>query len=174
MFQLLLLPAVLTKDVLTQVHQDHGHQGVERTLTLLWSQCYWPGISTEVAQWCQACERCQVAKDTQLPAQSSMGHLLASRSNKILAIDYIVLEPADNGVENILVMTVFNKYTLAIPTCDQRTSTVAQVLVVEWFLKFGVPAHIHSDQGCNFESSLIQQHCGLYGTEKSHNCLSPS
>lgn len=52
----LLLPAVLKTDVLTQVHQE-----VERTLELLRQRCYWPGMSAEVAQWCQACERCQVA-----------------------------------------------------------------------------------------------------------------
>lgn len=76
-----------------------------------------------------------------------MGHLLASRPNEIVAMDFTVLEPCRSGRENVLVMTdVFSKYTLAVPTCDQRASTVAQVLVTEWFLKFGVPARIHSQQ----------------------------
>uniref|UniRef100_A0AAV2IXS5 Uncharacterized protein n=1 Tax=Knipowitschia caucasica TaxID=637954 RepID=A0AAV2IXS5_KNICA len=35
---------------------------------------------------------------------------------------------------------VFSKYTLAVPTRDQRASTVAQVLISEWFAKLGVPA----------------------------------
>uniref|UniRef100_A0A3P9D0G6 Integrase catalytic domain-containing protein n=1 Tax=Maylandia zebra TaxID=106582 RepID=A0A3P9D0G6_9CICH len=126
-------------------------------------------MSAEVARWCQRCERCQVAKDTQPAAQSFMGHLLASRPNEILAIDYTLLEPSRNGLENVLVMTdVFSKYTLAVPTRDQCAATVAQVLVTEWFSKFGVPARIHSDQGRNFESSLIQQLCRFYGIEKSH------
>lgn len=164
----LLLPAVLVPEVLTQVHQEHGHQGVERTLALLRSRCYWPGMSTKVAQWCQACERCQVAKDRQPAARNPMGHLFAARPNEILAIDYTLLEPAQNGMENVLVMTdIFSKYTLAIPTRDQHASTVAHVLVVEWFSKFGVPARIHSDQGRNFESALIQQLCSLYGIQKS-------
>ncbi len=51
---------------------------------------------------------------------------------------------------------------------NQRAETVAQVLVSEWFCKFGVPARIHSDQGRSFESSLIQQLCSLYQVEKSH------
>lgn len=66
---------------------------------------------------------------------------------------------------------VFSKYTLAVATCDQRASAVAQVLVNEWFSKFGVPAHIHLDQGWNFESSLIQQlwdWLWLIGMRKSH------
>lgn len=75
-----------------------------------------------------------------------MGHLLASRPNEILALDFTLLEPSQNGVENVLVMTdVFSKYTQAVPTRDQRALTVAQVLVSEWFSKFGVPARIHSD-----------------------------
>ncbi|KAI3362646.1 hypothetical protein L3Q82_001630 [Scortum barcoo] len=60
-----------------------------------------------------------------------------------------------------------SKYTIAVPTRDQRASTVAMVLVSEWFYKFGVPARLHSDQGRNFESSLIQQLCNLYGIAKS-------
>lgn len=58
----LLLPAALKEEVLTEVHQGHDHQGVERTLELLQQWCYWPGMSSEVAQWCQAYERCQVAR----------------------------------------------------------------------------------------------------------------
>ena len=114
------------------------------------------------------CERCQVAKDVHPTACSYMGHLLASRPNEIVAIDYTTLEPAQNGVENVLVMTdVFSKYTIAVPTRDQRATTVAKVLVSEWFYKFGVPSRLHSDQGRNFESSLIQQLCSLYGIAKS-------
>ena len=164
----LLLPGAMVSEVLTKVHQEHGHQGVERTLALLRSRCYWPGMSADVAKWCQECERCQVAKDVHPTAHSYMGHLLASRPNEILAIDYTTLEPAQNGVENVLVMTdVFSKYTIAVPTRDQRAPTVARVLVSEWFFKFGVPARLHSDQGRNFESLLIQQLCGLYGIVKT-------
>lgn len=62
---------------------------------------------------------------------------------------------------------VFTKFTLAVPTRDQRAETVAQVLVNEWFYKFGVPGRLQSDKGCDFESFLIQQLCLLYGIEKS-------
>lgn len=40
---------------------------------------------------------------------------------------------------------VYSQSTLVVPTLDQRAETVAQVLVVEWFCKFGVPGLIHSD-----------------------------
>ena len=75
-------------------------------------------------------------------------------------------------MEDVLVMTdIFSKYTLAVPTRDQLATTVARVLVVEWFSKFGVLAQIHSDQGQNFESCLIQQLCVLHHIQKS--CATP-
>ena len=164
----LVLPTCLQQEVLTQVHQDHGHQGIERTTELLRLRCYWPGMTADVVRWCQECERCQLAKDARPVAPSFMGHLLAARPNEILALDFTLLEPSASGHENVLVLTdVFSKYTLAVPTRDQRAATVAKVLVEEWFCKFGVPGRIHSDQGRCFESSLLQQLCSFYGVQKS-------
>ena len=164
----LLLPSALRQETLRQLHQDHGHQGVERTTELVRRRCYWPGLFADVKQWCRECDRCQVAKNSGTVPHSFMGHLLASRPNEIVAIDFTQLEPAQNGVENVLVMTdVFSKYTQAIPTRDQRASTVARVLLNEWFYRFGVPSRIHSDQGRCFEGHLIQQLCSLYGVVKS-------
>ena len=60
-----LVPAVLRDKVLMEIHQNHGHQGVGRTLELLRQWCYWPGMSSDVKRWCQTCERCQVAKDSE-------------------------------------------------------------------------------------------------------------
>lgn len=67
----LLLPAALKADVLTQLHQQHGHQGIERTGELVRQRCYWPGMSSDIVSWCQECERCQFSKDTQPPVQSA-------------------------------------------------------------------------------------------------------
>lgn len=97
-----------------------------------------------------------------------MGHLLASRPNEVLAIDFTILEPSRTGIENVLVMTdVFTKYSMAVPTRDQRAETVVGVLVTEWFYKLGVPGRIHSDQGRNFESQLMRQLCSLYRVDRS-------
>ena len=94
---------------------------------------------------------------------------MASRPNELLAVDFTILEPDTTRRENVLVMTdVFSKYSLAVATKNQTAETTAKVLVKEWFSKFGVPQQIHSDQGRNFDSSLIQSLCQLYGVQKSH------
>lgn len=167
-FRQLILPAALQSEVLTQLHQQHGHQGVNRTLDLVRQRCYWPGMVSDVQRWCETCSRCQVAKASRPPAASFMGHLLASRPNEVVAVDFTILEPTRSGLENVLVITdVFSKYSIAVPTRDQRAATVAQVLVTEWFYRFGIPSRVHSDQGRCFESTLIYQLCGMYRIEKS-------
>lgn len=164
----LLLPQCLKQNILSNLHDHHGHPGVERTLQLVRTRCYWPNMSKDVEKWCRDCERCILAKAVQPKVKPFMGSLHASRPHEVLAIDFTVLEPATDGRENVLVITdVFSKYTQAIPTKDQRASTVAETLVRHWFHLFGPPCRIHSDQGRNFESNLIQQLCKIYNIQKS-------
>ena len=51
----LFLPSVLKHDTLTQLHQEHGHQGVERTTELVRQRCYWPGMTSDINLWVQGC-----------------------------------------------------------------------------------------------------------------------
>lgn len=64
-FLQLVLSKSLRNEVMIQLHQDHGHQGVERITELMHSRSYWPGIAVNVKRWCQECDCCQVAKHTQ-------------------------------------------------------------------------------------------------------------
>lgn len=163
-----LLPAVLKKEVLEGLHDHHGHQGIERTTTLVRERCFWPNLRHDVEQWCIKCERCVVSKALRPKVRTTMGHLMASRPLEILAIDFTLLERASNGCENVLVVTdVFSKFTQAYPTRDQKASTVVRILTERWFYVYGVPKRIHSDQGRNFEGELLKRLCHLYGVQKS-------
>ncbi|XP_033111018.1 uncharacterized protein LOC117112073 [Anneissia japonica] len=154
----LLLPESLKDKILQTVHDELGHQAFQKTLEITRKRCYWPGMADDIQKYCDNCPRCTLAK-----AGRKVKPLM-----EVLAIDFTVLEPGMNNLENVLVMTdVFTKYTQAIPTRDQRASTVAKVLVREWFVRFGVPHHLHSDQGRNFESHVIQELCNIYNITKS-------
>uniref|UniRef100_A0A3P9LYG9 Gypsy retrotransposon integrase-like protein 1 n=1 Tax=Oryzias latipes TaxID=8090 RepID=A0A3P9LYG9_ORYLA len=164
----LVLPQSLQESILHSLHDDHGHQGTERTLQLIRSRYYWPNMYSDVEKWCRTCERCVLSKALQPKVKTYMGSVKAFRPHEILAIDFTVLDPATDGRENVLVMTdVFSKYTQTVPTKDQRASTVAEALVKHWFQLFGPPARIHSDQGRNFESNLVHQLCKFYQIDKS-------
>ena len=98
-----------------------------------------------------------------------MGSISASRPLEVVAIDFTLLDQARNGLENVLVMTdVYTKFAVAVPTKNQTAPTTAKTLVREWFLKYGVPERIHSDQGRNFQSKLVKNLCKLYNVSKSN------
>ena len=164
----LLLPTALRTEVLRHLHDGHGHQGIERTTTLVQARCYWPHMRSYIEKWCKECHRCQVAKATRPTVKTTMGHVLASRPLEVVAVDFTSLERSNDGYEHLLLITdVFTKFTQAYPTKDQKAHTVVKILTEKWFYTYGVPRQIHSDQGRNFESELVKQLCRLYGVTKS-------
>ena len=61
----------------------------------------------------------------------------------------------------------FTRYAQAFPTRNQLAKTTAKILFENFVVHYGFPARIHSDQGRNFESSLIRELCSLAGVHKS-------
>ena len=66
----------------------------------------------------------------------------------------------------LVVGDYFTKWTEAYPMPDSEATTVARLLVNEFICRFGVPEQLLTDQGRNFESTLIEQICQLLGIRK--------
>ena len=67
----------------------------------------------------------------------------------------------------VVAMDYFTKWPEAYPVPNQEATTVARVLVDEFFCRFGIPYELHSDQGRNFESKVFQECCNLLGIRKT-------
>jgi len=79
---------------------------------------------------------------------------------------------SDRGNRNLLVdMDYFTKWPEVNAIPNQETSTVAVVLVSNFFCRFGVPMELHSDQGQNFESRLLWEVLDLLGVHKTRTTL---
>ena len=55
----LVLPQRYHKKILQSLHNDLGHQGIDRTLDLLRERVYWPTMTQDASSWV---EQCSVAK----------------------------------------------------------------------------------------------------------------
>lgn len=165
--QQLVLPERYRTVVLRALHDEGGHLGVERTSELLKDRFYWPRMTAEVEQYIKTCGRCVTRKT--LPQHAApLSHITSSGPLDLVCIDFLQIEPDSKGITNVLIVTDhFTRYAQAFPTKDQKAITVAKVLWEKYFVHYGLPARIHSDQGRDFESRLIKEFLTMLGIKKS-------
>uniref|UniRef100_A0A8C5PTE8 Gypsy retrotransposon integrase-like protein 1 n=1 Tax=Leptobrachium leishanense TaxID=445787 RepID=A0A8C5PTE8_9ANUR len=165
--QQLFLPTKHRESVLRSLHDEHGHLGAERTFKLVRDRFYWPCMRAEVESYCHSCLRCIQRKT--LPTRTApMSHLQSQGPMDLVCIDFLCLEPDASGQGNILIVTDhFTRYAQAFSTKDQRAPTVAKVLMEKFFVHYGLPRRIHSDQGRDSESRLVGQLLELLGIQKT-------
>ncbi|XP_062372262.1 retrovirus-related Pol polyprotein from transposon 412 isoform X1 [Sardina pilchardus] len=163
----LLLPKQFRMQVIHALHDDMGHLGVERTVDLVRDRFYWPKMTQTVEKYIGNCGRCVTWKSPCARA-APLHQITSSGPMELVCIDFLSLEPDSSGIGNILVVTDhFSRYAQAYPTKDQKAVTVAKVLVERFFVHYGLPARIHSDQGRDFESRLIKELLRTLGIRKS-------
>jgi hypothetical protein len=78
----------------------------------------------------------------------------------------------DRGNRYFLVaMDYFTKWPEVYAIPNQEASTVVEVLVNNFFCRFGVPMELHSDQRRNFESRLVREVLERLGVRKTRTTL---
>ena len=163
----LVLPTQQRTEVLCGLHDDIGHPSAERTLDLVRSRFYWPMMKVTVEEKCHTCERC-VRRKARAQSAAPLVSIVTTRPMELMCMDFLKIEPDSRDTRNVLVITDhFTRYALAIPTRDQKATTVAKALWENVFAHYGFPERLHSDQGRDFESRVIRELCSLLEIKKS-------
>ena len=119
--------------------------------------------------WCRQCCKCATGKTIR---QGGRAPLVSSRTGYPLervAVDVLgPLPTTDAGNKYVLVIgDYFTKWTEAYAVPNQKSRTFAQKIVNEFVCRFGAPESLHSDQGRNFESTLLKEVCTILGIRKT-------
>jgi len=86
----------------------------------------------------------------------------------MIAVDILeVLVSCQNNQYLLVVQDYFTKWPTAIALPDQTAARITRELV-KLFSEFGIPRIVHSDQGRNFESTILRQTMEAFGISKSH------
>ena len=161
------MPKHFRERALFGCHDDVGHQGILRTLSLLRERFYWPGMQEEATQYVMHCSRCLRRKTP--PQVAPLQPILVTQPLELVHMDYLSLEPSKGNIENVLVITDhFTRYALAYPSKTQTAQATARILWDNFICHYGFPERFISDQGRNFESDLIKELCKIAGVKKVH------
>ena len=152
LWQLLVLRAYRAR-ALAGCHNDVGHQGRMRTLSLLRERFFWPGMQEEATHYVVKCSRCLRRKSA--PQVALLQPIYVSQPMELVHMDYLSLEPSKGNIENVLVITDhFTRYALAYPSKTQTAQATARILWDNFICHYGFQEEFISDQGRNFESDL--------------------
>ena len=85
----------------------------------------------------------------------------------MIAVDILQVPiSSQNNKYLLVVQDYFTKWVEVIPLPDPTAKRVTRELV-QVFTKYGLPIALHSDQGRNFESAMLQQTLDAFGIRKS-------
>ena len=161
----IILPKTLIKRVMAGCHDQVGHQGRDRTVSLVRERFYWDTLYRDTSNYVSKCSRCirRKSKAQRAPLQP----IFASQPMEIVHLDHLTLEPCKGKIESVLVVTDhFTRYAQAYPVRNETAKTTAKVLWEHFFRHYGFPQKILTDQGPGFESDLFKEILDLATIEK--------
>ena len=91
-------------------------------------------------------------------------------SFKVIAADLlgpVTLASKSKAKYNLGISDLYTKYVVTVPLKDLTAATVANAIVEEWVKKYGAPDVLHTGQGTNFNSDLMQDICRLFMIDKT-------
>ena len=166
----LIVPKGLKETILHLCHDlpSSGHQGIEGTKNRVKQRYFWHSLNSDVRKYVAGCKLCNINKHPNRKNRCPLTINQAGYPLEKVHIDFMGPFPKTvDGNEHLLVIVdSFTKWCEFIPLPSQEAEVTAWAVVKEFFLKFGCPLEIVSDQGRNFESALFREMCELFRVHK--------
>ena len=170
-WQQLIVPHTLRDEIMLELHSGalEGHLGVDKTIAKIKERFYWPGIHADVDQWIRTCPECATRKSSPQRNRGPLHTIKAGYPLQVVAVDILgPLTESDGGNSYILVAgDYFTKWMEAYAIPNMEAVTVARKLVDQMFCRFSPPDQLHSDQGKQFESTVMREICNILGMKKT-------
>lgn len=139
----LILLAKYKQHVLRELHDNMGHQGLDRTMSLIRERFYWPRMNYDVDHYVtKSLLACNKRNHVKRPEHLSKILALLTRSSLFPLTFYIFY-------------IYFTRFAQAYATTSKSAKTVVDKLFNDYALKFGFLQRIHHDQGADLKTSWL-------------------
>ena len=172
---LFVVPASKCQVVLDLCHQNVGHQGRDRTYSLLQERFWWPKMRTQMMMTLQSCKKCKVyeKKDPKVPLCT----IATTEPMDLMHVDLVMMEVTVKTkkkpvVQKILVVTDhFSQFVQAYKVKDKRAIAITKCLYDNYFRHYSFPRHLLCDQGTKFCNAILNEMCIYLNIKKLRTSL---
>jgi hypothetical protein len=157
----ILVPKTARLDILKSIHIAHG--GLQKTRQAANQLYFWPGITNQIKQMVENCERCQQSR----PSQAAEPIITTEAT---YAMEKVSADLFHQGGKTYLVLV--DRFS-GFPFVKQLRSTSTDAVTAtmkDWFFDWGIPASIRTDGGPQFRQQFVE-FCRQMGV--NHECTSP-
>ena len=165
-----VVPAKKRQAAIDRCHHDAGHQGRDRTLSLMKERFWWPGMAVQVMMVVKGCLRCK-----QFEAPPAITDLVTIESTELLDLVHIDIVNMETTITTrdtpvvkkvLVVVDHFTRYVRVYVVPDRMARTIAKTLYENYFSVFGFPCRLMSDQAPEFVGGIMSALCDLLQVKK--------
>ena len=158
LYSQLVLPQRFYTIVFKELHQEMGHLGAPHVVQLARERFYWPNMEDDITHFVtKVCPRLK-QRQPNLSTRAPLHSVTNSYPFELVSIDFLHLEQSSGGYEYIIVIIDhLTRFAQAYATKNKSATTAADRLFNDFVLRFGFPAKILHDQGCEFGNKLFHR-----------------
>jgi transposase InsO family protein len=167
----LMVPESMKRKILKSYHDlpYAAHGGIARTYGLIKNLFYWNGMYTDIKNYIESCLSCnskKVGSNRKVAPLQKYVHPDGVWHMAHIDVCGPFTTTYNNNKYILTYIDGFSKWVEAFPMQDQRTSTIAKILVKEIICRHGVPTRLCSDRGAPFLSEIMKNICEYLGIKK--------
>lgn len=145
-------PKEYIDDIIDYIHLSFGHVGTKKCVQKLRESVTFDGMIKSVDNRIKTCDKCQRAKVTNQTCRLPMQHVKPDDVMELLSVDFYGPLPRTKGgyAYIFVVLEVFSKFIRLYPLKKATGKAILTKLEKDYFVKFGKPKAILSDNGSQF------------------------